>query len=464
MKLLRKSAYRKRTGAALILSMIFVLVFSALAVSMAQLSGANVQIADNHRKVNRALESAQSGLEITRHHLANISIAGSATNRLQAVAMDLQNNLTNAGITNVTATYDASTATINIASVSLDAGSNQTFSATITGPTTDTIQMNVIGINGQFSRQITTSFDFTPIASGVFDYGVASRSPLSIGGNASIEGLNDPSEADIYIESDNYSQALTMTGNAEIAGDVGIANSLGYADLSNNSEIGGESGQAAIDNHVSAGVDTIEFPVPFPILFEPYAVNIVDSTTTTSGDLTFQNIRVIANTNPNFSGNIILLGVIFVESPNQVLFSGNTVIIGVVVGNGDYESPNGSDQFTFTGNLSTQSVSLLPSDPAYDGLRELTGTFIMAPGFELNFSGNFNTMNGAIAGNGINFSGNAGGTITNSILNYSEDQTMTLGGNNTIRFDRSASVNVPSGFSTNLALAFQPTSYTEVTY
>ncbi len=45
----------KKRGAILIISMIFVVIFSALAVSMATFCGANAQIADNQRKVNTAL-------------------------------------------------------------------------------------------------------------------------------------------------------------------------------------------------------------------------------------------------------------------------------------------------------------------------------------------------------------------------------------------------------------------------
>jgi hypothetical protein len=63
MKSKNKIIYLKRRGAVLIISMIFILVFAALAVSMASLSGVNVQIADNQRKVNLALSAAQSGLQ-----------------------------------------------------------------------------------------------------------------------------------------------------------------------------------------------------------------------------------------------------------------------------------------------------------------------------------------------------------------------------------------------------------------
>lgn len=54
---------RRRRGAALILSMIFLMVFSALAVSLSSMSNVNAQVADNQVKTNRALTAAQSGLE-----------------------------------------------------------------------------------------------------------------------------------------------------------------------------------------------------------------------------------------------------------------------------------------------------------------------------------------------------------------------------------------------------------------
>jgi hypothetical protein len=50
--------------------MIFILVFSALSISIATLSVANVKIADNQRKVNSALSAAQSGLECGKYIVA----------------------------------------------------------------------------------------------------------------------------------------------------------------------------------------------------------------------------------------------------------------------------------------------------------------------------------------------------------------------------------------------------------
>jgi len=50
-----------------LIAMIFIIVFSALAVSMATLSGTNVQLASNQHKVNAALTAAQSGLEVGKY-------------------------------------------------------------------------------------------------------------------------------------------------------------------------------------------------------------------------------------------------------------------------------------------------------------------------------------------------------------------------------------------------------------
>jgi hypothetical protein len=74
MESVRKKAARKRHGAVLILSMIFVLVFSALAVSFSAFSGTNVQLGENQRKANQALASAESGMEIIRFWLDGIYV------------------------------------------------------------------------------------------------------------------------------------------------------------------------------------------------------------------------------------------------------------------------------------------------------------------------------------------------------------------------------------------------------
>ena len=77
------------------------------------------------------------------------------------------------------------------------------------------------------------------------------------------------------------------------------------------------------------------------------------------------------------------------------------------------------------------------------------------------FGGSFETLNGAIAANGIEFFGNAGGTIDGSILNYSGNP-MTLSGNSDLFFNRSGTDEMPAGFGPELILYYVADSYSEV--
>ncbi len=448
-----------RRGAILIVAMVFMVIFSSLAFSMLTMSSTNVQVADNHHQANLALTNAHSGLEVLRYWLDDMSVSA---NDLASVNDTLALNLATAGATNITVTADNPTTptTLTIAAVPLDSQLGRTFSAVISQIDADTIQLSVTGNNGSVSRQVNTNFSFGSGASGIFDFGVATRGPLNLTGNAQIVGVNSSAEANTYIASPFDNEAVDMTGNTQIAGDVSIVNPDAYVDLTGNCQIGGETGQDAIDNHVTFGATSVEFPTPDLTQFEPYATNIVDSSVSTNGNKTFENIRIAAGTNPTFSGNITINGIVYIESPNLVTFTGNTTITGMIAAEGDLDAPNSQDQLHFTGNLSCQGVSQLSQSSQFDGLRDLTGTFILAPGFDLSFSGNFNTANGAVAASGISFTGNARGTITNTIINYSADP-MTLTGNARISIDRSNSVAGPNGFSGRINLALEPDSYSE---
>ncbi|MFC1633581.1 PilX N-terminal domain-containing pilus assembly protein [Planctomycetota bacterium] len=80
-----KSVHPRCKGAVLIVSMIFVLVFSALAVSMAALSGTNAQVANNQCKLDRARASAESGFDVIRFWLSKVSISGTKDSRKSPV-------------------------------------------------------------------------------------------------------------------------------------------------------------------------------------------------------------------------------------------------------------------------------------------------------------------------------------------------------------------------------------------
>jgi len=462
MKHIKKIICQKRHGAALIISMIFVLIFSALAVSLATMSGTNLQIANNLHKINSAFGSAESGLEVMRYWLNRVCIPNSTAPNaiLNTISASLQNALTINSISNITANFGGSI--ITIPSVTLVSADNTSFSAVLRQLDDDTIQLDVTGTNGQIRRTIRVNYNIEPYTSPIFDYGLATKGPLRIKGNPSLTGVNHDREANIYIESLNDDLALQIIGNADIGGDVSIANPDAYVELQGNVSIGGDTGQAAIDNHIFIGVETPEFPIPDTGYFQQYATGpVIDSSTDTSSNMTFTNAIVLAGTNPVFSGNCEIYGILFIETPNTVKFTGNLTITGLIVGNGDVSCPSLYNELTFTGNVDTYPVSQLPEQPEFDALRQETGSLILAPGFSASFLGNFSIIEGTIAVSGAEFKGNADGTFNGTVINYS-DTPMTLKGNPNLNFDRSAYTETPAGFDTTRVLQYDPSSYSEI--
>jgi Tfp pilus assembly protein PilX len=459
---MKESMRPRYKGTVLILSMVFLVIFSALAVSMAEFSTKNVCIAQNQCQSDSARSCAESGLEVVRYWLSRASISGSTApaERFSQLAASLQSELSDASVTNVAASYDGST--ISIPNVTLDSGTDRHFSATISQPDIDTIQVDVTGTCGSITRTIRADYVFGNRANTVFDFGVASRGPLSLSGNVELDGANISVESNAYIESEDSILALTVTGNSQIAGNVKIVNPIAAVDIhGGNAGIGGDTGQDAIDNHVEFGAPPAEFPEPVPAVFEPYVTNTVDASTDTSADATFENMRIAAGTNPTFTGNVTIRGVAFVETPNVVTFTGNVDVTAIVVGDGDWTDDSGTNRISFLGNVESFPISSLPDEAQFAGLREQTGTFVIAPGFHLAFGGNFTCLSGAIAGNGIEFSGNAGGTINGSIINYSSEES-SLSGNSDLCFNRSGIEDIPAGFVPQIILRYDPASYSEL--
>ena len=440
--------YLRPKGCVLIISMIFMVLLSVLSIGMATMSDNNLQIANNYTKANRALESAQSGLEILRHYLDNIAVQPT----LSSVASKLQSN--------TTANYSSEHSTIYIPHVTLDSQSNQSYSAVITQIDATTLQTDITGKCGTISRVIRTNFKFDETGNSVFDFGVATKGPLSMTGQSEITGVNTVDiaiEASVYIEGIHRldGDSFSITNNASVAGNVSIADPDGSYAVGNKASVGGVEG----DENVFVGVPYVEFPTPNPDYFSIYATGVtIDSTTNLSNYAVLNNVTIAPNTNPTFASNVTINGVLFIETPNRVSFAGKSKINGVIVGDGSLDSPDSS--IKFSGQVISNDASTL-NEEQFGGIVNETGTFILAPGFSLDFSGQANTMNGAIAGSGISFSGQAGGMINGSIINYSSD-VMTLTGQTTLTFNRSGRNSNPSGFDSTPILRFNPGSYSEI--
>lgn len=467
----KKKKQNKRHGIALVIVLIFVTIFSTLSVAMFSMSSNNVIAVKNMHQANDARTCAESGLETIRYYTGQVTIPGSTSEneRFTILANQLVSSINDASDTQAAYFHDYDTSNLHIhvgfsqSPIMLSQSENQSFYARITPNGTNGFSINTTGSVDSLERTIATGFTYGVRQTSVFDYGVATKGPLSMQGNILLDGVNISVESDVYIESMDYNNALEIIGNSQIAGDVSIVNPDGTVTLQGGQAgIGGETGDDAIDNHVDIGVDATEFPYPNASYFEHYVTGeTIDAGSDTSNNATYDNIRIAANTNPHFSGDVQLNGIVFIETPNVITFTGNVDITGIIVGDGDWTDDSGANQINITGNVSSQSVAELPADAQFDDLRDETGTFLMAPGFAVSMGGSFGTLNGAIAANGIEFFGNAGGEIGGSIVNYS-GEPMTLSGNNDLFFNRSGITNVPAGFVPEIVIHYDPTAYEEI--
>ncbi|MFQ6036973.1 MAG: hypothetical protein ACE5NM_14130, partial [Sedimentisphaerales bacterium] len=408
--------------------------------------------------VSTAFASAESGLEVMRYWLSHIRIPKTTapTAILSTITAALQNDLTNNGISNITVNYDGSK--INVPSVTLATAQNCSFTVEMRQIDDDTIQLDVTGINRQINRTIRVDFNIEPYEHPIFNYGLATKGPLNFPGNPTITAANSAWEADMYIESSGSAIGVSVGGNTNFDGDVNIGNPDASVTFGGDVQIAGDYGQEAIDNHVSIGVDSPEFPEPDVSHFLQYATgDIIDSSTDLSKGITLVNATIKAGTNPVFGGSVTVQGILLIESPNKVTFSRNVTLQGIIIADGDIHNPDpGTNRIDFCGNFDTGPY---PNDPQFDAIRHEIGSSVIGPGFATTFGGNFSTLEGVMAVSGVHFYGNASALIKGTIINYSDNATI-VEGNVTMNFDRAGTTKIPAGFDTTRVLRYEPLSYT----
>jgi hypothetical protein len=451
-----------RRAIASVLAILMLAILFTLAVSFAGLSGQSNLQAANLARAETARMQAESGVSFVVQKLSSVTPPPGATGStlLGAVATSLGTQLN--GTPNLRgATVTNSGGTVTIPTIFTD-GNSRGFRAAITVESNTIIRVNIVGIadaNGVVSRTIQICCNPTTTVSPVFSYGVAARGPISLTGNASLRGANNRQEASLLTTASIVGNEVGLNGNCTVDGDVSVGPPDGNVGVVGNISIGGATG-AAIWNHVDLGVGDVPFPSIDPNVFAPFATNLVTSATGTTGNKTFTNIRIKAGTNPTFSGNIIIKGVVFIETPNVVRFAGNLNFTGVMVTQDAGSGNTAGNAIHFAGNTTSAGVESLPDTPEFHDLRQVPGTFLLAPGFETEFVGNFGTVNGTMAAEKFTWTGNAGGVVNGSVLSYGPG-TMSLTGNSQITINRSRYSGTPPGFGGNAKLVPNMDSYQE---
>ena len=200
MKLTKEIVHQKRRGAALILSMIFVLIFSAMAACMATMTNTNVQLASNQRKVNSALSAALSGLDCGKYIVSTVMLDETGYNfvsdaEANQVWSDLCQYIQDVGLDGQTVGPSTrfidslgsgdqiTTAPINFGS------SNANFAIRFYRYDDDcrTIKLQAIGNNGEVTKNITMDMEITKDRQ-VLNYAIASRGRMWLTGDTTIHG------------------------------------------------------------------------------------------------------------------------------------------------------------------------------------------------------------------------------------------------------------------------------------
>lgn len=448
---------RSRKGVTLVLCIIFMAVFLALGVSMATMSGASVQLSANQRRASRALAGAESGLEVMRYWLGHVMMDATTppADYLSTILGKVKYELQAKNATNMKLDSDGV-----LQSVPLDSAIGQSFSAQLAMNSDPSIlDVTVTGTCEGMERTIRVGYKIAPYQHPIFKYGLATKGPIQFPNNPTTTTVTSNWEADIYTESSSSIIAVQVGGNTSFAGDISIANPSAVVDFVGDVQIGGDTGQTAIDNHVSIGVEPVDFPAADTSRFVPYATGpaVDPATMDLTKGLTLTNATIPAGTNPTFDGTVNIEGVLLIEQPNVVTFNRNVELRGIMVGENGVYSASGN-QINIAGNFASLP---LPSDSQFDALRQEEGSSIVTPDFAVSFSGNYSAIEGVVAAGTLHFSGNASAVIKGSLISFADEPTV-VEGNVSLTFDRANSVKIPAGFDTKRILAYAPSSYAMV--
>jgi Tfp pilus assembly protein PilX len=196
----RHNSRRKQRGAVLVLIMIFLVVFSALAAALATSSGVNVQVASNQHRGNGALHAAQSGLECAKYIVRTVTLPETSTNTVSdAQANTVWTNLCaylqartldGKAVSAASRFTDAHGAGDQIVTQTMDYGT-PLIQLTIRLYRYDsdrrTIKVQSIGTNGSASRLVAMDLAVTKDRE-VLTYAVAGRGRMWLTGNTTIHG------------------------------------------------------------------------------------------------------------------------------------------------------------------------------------------------------------------------------------------------------------------------------------
>jgi hypothetical protein len=423
-----------RQGIASILAMMYLMLFALLAVGFYATTGTNAQVAHNEKRRYVSLSAAESGMDFMRYQLAQMKIPPTTpeTQVLQEVYNDLSEQLDGTpNLGHMKVGYIPGQSEINI-----PANKNEWIKLTSDGarfrvvitPYGRRISVKVIGTFADSSlgtlqkAAVQLAYDTQERPTDFFSHGLASRG--TVFNDSKVMMTGSPNSHAGILSLATVSPPVTLS-DAGIAGDITVVGAHNPS-VAAGTSVGGTTSQADIfANHVTHldPADPPEFPTPDTTPYKQYAVNMY-----VPGLPAYENVLIPPNTNPTFNGGTIK-GVVYVMKPNQIKFNGAVNITGVIVTDGANVGTLLTNTVTFQGNGGSKlGVDELPDLPQFIGLKNLAGSFLVAPGFDVTFTGNFGSVTGHIVGDKVTIKGSSDVSVTGSIVALKHTLTISNNG------------------------------------
>jgi len=450
-----------RAGTAYILAVFLLALFVAIGAALAALTNVGARAGKNAADIQRARMAAESGLGFAIRHLRALVLPHDTNpdnvivRLAEALAERLEGteNLDGAAVT-------CTASTVSVPSIRTQDGR---FRMRIVQSDDGTLVLEVRGQYGGVQRLVAMDLylrDGHP--NSVFNYGLASRGPVSISGNARICGRNDLAEASV-VSAANEDGAISIGGSAVVDGDIFSTGPDASVVISGTPTIAGSQDPVVFAEHLHFGVQPPVFPEVDTGIFRSLATHVVDDDTDTAqSGAVFENILIKAGTNPTFASDVVINGVVYIEAPNVVTFSGKVTLNGLVATEAS-EYDLQTCRVSFEGQVEAFGAEALPDLPQFQAVKQLGGTFICAPGFEVGFAGRFTTISGTVAAERLTFSGQAEGSIEGSVIGLG-DYATSVSGQVEIIIDRTGQGGAdgpPPGFLLPKSMEVDARSYRE---
>lgn len=458
MKINRTARRPSQRGFALIIALGLLTVMTCLAVHLCCASNSSLVQSANHAKIEAARMQAESGQAFMAYTLRRVSLplAGAGNAILEAVAVHLDEGLS--GSQSLKGSVIGFSENLLVVPDIVFGKAGESFRTELWMATPETLRVRITGKAGGIQRRVAMDFAVTG-GHPIFGFGIASKGPICLENTVSILGANQASEARLL--STAPGTVLRLEGDLTIEGDVYTTDPNADVIVNGIGTIGGTAmSDPEVWDHVHIGAEIPEFPEIDISPFLPFVTGLIDGDTETSGTQTFSNVRIAANTDPSFSGDITLRGVIYIETPNRVTFGEGTKIQGVIVTQ-DGGALSAANEIKFENGTYSYGTETLPDVAPFRQVRKMTGSFILAPGFRVKFENESGVINGLIAAGHVKFENAFNGTLRGGIICYG-DEEMAAENGSSFTIDHSHYHDVPAGFSVDARrLVALPASYTE---